>query len=280
VLAHQVGGRPALNEHEGVARRPVPRGTPVRLRLVNANSTPRRFAIAGTPFRVVAIDGTELSRPQPVRDTLLELGGGARYDVAFTMPARPVTVALEGAEARVVLGEGRAPAASEPERVFDPATYGARAPMPFGSASRYDRRFSLTIGRKPGFVDGRPGLHWALNGRLFPDTPVFVVEKGDLVHVTIENDTGSVHPMHLHGHHVLILSRDGVPTRGSPWWVDTLNAEPGERYEVAFRAANTGLWMFHCHNLGHAADGMTMHLAYAGITTPFVVGGTAGNRPE
>ena len=42
--------------------------------------------------------------------------------------------------------------------------------------------------------------------------------------------------MHLHGHHVLVLSRNGEPVNGSPWWADTLNVAPGESYEVAFRA--------------------------------------------
>ena len=110
--------------------------------------------------------------------------------------------------------------------------------------------------------------------------PVFVVREGDLVKVTIVNDTGAVHPMHLHGHHALVLSRDGVPTTGSPWWTDTLDVRPGERYEIAFRADNPGIWMDHCHNLPHAAQGLTMHLAYEGVTTPFLAGGHAHNRPE
>ena len=54
----------------------------------------------------------------------------------------------------------------------------------------------------------------------------------------------------------------------------------GERYEVAFRADNPGLWMDHCHNLRHAAEGLTMHVAYEGVTTPFTVGGAAHNHPE
>ena len=45
---------------------------------------------------------------------------------------------------------------------------------------------------------------------------MFVVEKGDLVEVTITNDTNGVHPMHLHGHHVLVLSRDGAAGDGQP----------------------------------------------------------------
>jgi hypothetical protein len=40
------------------------------------------------------------------------------------------------------------------------------------------------------------------------------------------------------------------------------------------------VWMDHCHNLRHAAEGLTMHLAYEGVTTPFVTGGHTHNRPE
>jgi FtsP/CotA-like multicopper oxidase with cupredoxin domain len=86
--------------------------------------------------------------------------------------------------------------------------------------------------------------------------------------------------MHLHGHHMRVLSRDGVPVRGSPWWVDTLNVQDGEEYEVAFRADNPGVWMLHCHILDHAAAGLNMHLAYEGYRTPFEVGGDVENDPE
>ena len=36
----------------------------------------------------------------------------------------------------------------------------------------------------------------------------------------------------------------------------------------------------HCHNLEHARDGLIAHLAYAGVTEPYVVGGAADNEPE
>ena len=55
--------------------------------------------------------------------------------------------------------------------------------------------------------------------------------------------------MHLHGHHAVVLSRDGEPATGSPWWVDSLEVEDGETYEIAFVADNPGIWMDHCHNL-------------------------------
>jgi FtsP/CotA-like multicopper oxidase with cupredoxin domain len=115
---------------------------------------------------------------------------------------------------------------------------------------------------------------------VFPNTPAQMVREGDLVKTTFVNRSFMDHPMHLHGHHVLVLSRNGERVSGSPWWSDTLNVAPGESYEVAFRADNPGIWMDHCHNLDHAAEGMTMHLGYEGVTTPFEAGSETGNRPE
>ena len=77
-----------------------------------------------------------------------------------------------------------------------------------------------------------------------------------------------------------VLSRDGEPATGSPWVVDSLDVAHDESYEVAFVADNPGLWMDHCHNLPHAADGLVAHLAYDGVSTPYRVGGDAGNQPE
>ena len=131
-----------------------------------------------------------------------------------------------------------------------------------------------------GFVDGRPGLHWTVNGHTFPDVPMFVVEEGDVVRMTVSNSSGQSHPMHLHGHHAVVLSRDGVASTGSPWWTDSLEVRDGETYEIAFLADNPGVWMDHCHNLPHAQQGLVAHVAYAGVTTPYRVGGAAGNAAE
>jgi FtsP/CotA-like multicopper oxidase with cupredoxin domain len=77
-----------------------------------------------------------------------------------------------------------------------------------------------------------------------------------------------------------VLSRDGVAATGSPWWTDSLNVADDEAYEVAFVADNPGIWMDHCHNLKHAAEGLVVHLMYEGVSTSYAVGGPAGNEPE
>jgi FtsP/CotA-like multicopper oxidase with cupredoxin domain len=281
-IAHDFGGTTAIGRHDGVQRRPVPAETPVRLRLVNSNNSPERFILTGAPFRVVAIDGTDLNGPTPIEGRTLNLGGGARYDLAFVMPAGPVRLGVVGSSTALVLGGPDDADLPEPAvgDEFDPLGYGRPKPTLLRSTTQFDRTFVLDIGKRIGFIDGRPGYHWSINGKLHPKTPMYMVRRGDLVKMRIVNSSGALHPMHLHGHHVLVLSRDGKAATGSPWWVDTLNVLRDEEYEVAFRADNPGVWMDHCHNLQHAADGLTTHLAYEGVMTPFRIGDGPGNHPE
>jgi FtsP/CotA-like multicopper oxidase with cupredoxin domain len=282
LVVHTFDGMPTINLSDQLERLRVSPGTSLRLRLVNTDSFGQQVTIDGAPFRVVAMDGTDLNGPTPLEGQSLVLAAGGRIDVALTMGGSPVRISLLKSNAALVLsadGNTTLPE-QEPGPEFDPLAYGRPATTPFDESTKYDRRFELEVTRKPGFFDGRPGRQWAINGGIYPDVPMFMVNEGDLVEMTITNDTNVVHPMHLHGHHVLVLSRDGVPASGSPWWSDTLNVSPDESYVVAFRADNPGLWMDHCHNLPHAAKGLTMHVAYAGVSTPFLVGSEHDNAPE
>ncbi len=275
---HTFAGHTAIGTHDDVEHRAVRPGTPVRLRLINSDSATARLQLSGMRPFLVAIDGAEI-RPAPVPlEQTVEIGAGGRYDLAFRMPEGVASVSVVNSRAALALspdGTGNPPA-TKPGSVFDP---GAR---PSGSTSyadaRFDRTFDLTISKKVGFLNGRPGRHWALNGKLYPNVPMFEVAKGDLVRINLTNDSSSVHPMHLHGHHFVVLTRNRKAV--SPWSTDTLLMLPHERYSVAFRANNPGLWMLHCHNLQHAADGLTMHLMYAGVTTPYRAGKSPHNDPE
>jgi len=107
---------------------------------------------------------------------------------------------------------------------------------------------------------------------------MYMLRAGETVEFSFSNKSHAAHPMHLHGHHMLVFARDGH--RVIPWWSDTLEVDSGERYDVAVIANNLGIWMFHCHNLPHAAQGLVTHVAYEGVSTPFVMGTTSGNEPE
>jgi FtsP/CotA-like multicopper oxidase with cupredoxin domain len=275
---HTFGGNTVFGDPSRPdAPRRVAAGTPVRLRLINTDSTPRRFALTGTPYRLIAADGTDLNRPDRLTNVALSLPAGGRYDLAFDMPAGPVTLLAGDDRARALRllpdGGAAAPPAAIPRtggwRELDLTRYGKPAATPFGARSRFDRRFTLVLDRGLALSGGLPRYAHTVNGRAFPRVPTELVSGGDLVLMTVVNRGFETHPWHLHGHHVLVLSKNGRAPTGSPLWLDTFDVRPGDVWRVAFRADNPGLWVNHCHNLGHAAQGMALHLAYEGITTPF-----------
>jgi len=274
---HTYSGRRTVAGSTGVTSVDAAAGTAVRLRMVNTDNGPLRTWVSGSSFRVVAVDGRDLNQPPDVSGDGVLVTAGGRVDLLVTAPAR---IDVGGGTALVVGPRGsRVAPAPEPDRQVDLLSYGSPAPLSF-DPQQADRSFEFRIGRRIGLVDGKPGFWWTINGHLFPDVPMFHVTEGDVVRMTISNHSGDVHPMHLHGHHAVVLSRNGVRSTGSPWWVDSLNVADGDTYEIAFVADNPGIWMDHCHNLDHARDGLVAHLAYAGVTEPYRVGGSDANAPE
>ncbi|WP_162795345.1 multicopper oxidase family protein, partial [Nonomuraea lactucae] len=252
----------------------VAAGEPVLLRLINSSEEPHRLHVGGTSYTVTAIDGNRVEGATPVaQGTDLLLAAGGRADLAFTMPKGAVTLSIDVNEipntaALVFSPDGKAPPAALGQGpLFDPLSYGEASPArPEG----HDRTFDLKLDDGFGFaMGGFTYVSSSINGRLYPAVPTLMVNEGERVKVRIANRSLIDHPIHLHGHRVRVLSRNGVPATGSTWWTDTLNVAPGEVFEIDFTADNPGIWMDHCHNFKHGADGMVMHLAYAGVSTPY-----------
>jgi FtsP/CotA-like multicopper oxidase with cupredoxin domain len=279
-LLHVYGGQHTLNGRVQDEHVPVRTGSIVRIRIINSDQGTAAVWSA-SPFRVVATDGNEVNGPTVVEDRTVLIPAGGRLDVAVQATAHGSPRLHVGGARSISIGDAveAAPSTRQPAETLDLLSYGAPAPLGLDPRSP-DRAFDYVIGRRPGLIDGRPGNFWTINGQLFPDVPMFHVREGEVVLMHIRNDTGEVHPMHLHGHHVLVLSRDGLPASGSPWWVDSLDIHPSESYEVAFVADNPGIWTDHCHTLAHAVDGLVAHVMYEGVWTPFTIDGAAGNQPE
>jgi FtsP/CotA-like multicopper oxidase with cupredoxin domain len=281
VALHTQSGTLLTGAVDGVGRRAVTPGTPVRLRLVNTDDGPHAAGLRGTPFRLGAVDGHELAGGAPLdTQTLVPLPAGGRADLLFTMPAEPVQLAVDARRDAGLLfspdGTGE-PLAPVTGRLLDVTQYAPAGPSPLGA--RFDQNVTLVLDRTLGFLDGVPASTYTVNGRVYPDVPPITVREGDLVRITVVNRGIEPHPMHPHGHSVLVLARDGVPASG-PLWTDSFDVGPGEVWTVALRADNPGIWMSHCHNLEHARAGMVLHLAYTGVETPFAVGPATGNYPE
>jgi FtsP/CotA-like multicopper oxidase with cupredoxin domain len=279
-LAHTYASGRTLDGQAGAVRVEAEPGDRVRLRVVNTDNT-ALDTWSDVPFRVVALDGYDVNEPTPVTDRKVLVTAGGRADLEVTVPASGAARVQVGKATWLVVGPTDAAEPTEPAQPrerLDVLAYGSPVALPF-DAEHPDREFDDRIGRRPGFVDGRPGVWWSINGHLFPDVPMFVVEEGDVVVMDIKNSSGATHPMHLHGHHAVVLSKDGKAATGSPFWMDSLEVESGESYRIAFLADNPGIWMDHCHNLPHATQGLVAHLMYAGVTTPFRIG-HGDNHPE
>lgn len=277
-VLHEYDRGPTLNGETGTATVAAAPGDEVRVRVVNTDNGLAPVWVSGAPYRVLAVDGTEVSEPDEVSDRTVGVPAGGRVDLGVRVPEGGARVEFGGSTA-MVLGQDPGEVAVTPTEELDLLTYGSPADLGLDPRTT-DRRFEYRIGRRPGFLDGRPGLWWTVNGKRFPDVPMYMVSEGDTVVFDIENNSDDAHPMHLHGHHAVVLSRDGQLATGSPWWVDSLEVRPGESFRIAFVADNPGFWMFHCHNLPHAAEGLVAHLMYTGYSTPYRVGEASNNKPE
>ena len=90
----------------------------------------------------------------------------------------------------------------------------------------------------------------SLNGKSFPATEPIVTNNGDWVLVHYANEGLQVHPMHQHQFPQLVVAKDGHPL-DNPYFADTVNVAPGERYSVLINTDDPGTWVFHCHILTH-----------------------------
>ncbi|KAK0766877.1 hypothetical protein N5P37_000606 [Trichoderma harzianum] len=100
-------------------------------------------------------------------------------------------------------------------------------------------------------------------------THPFVLKKGEIVQIVVNNLDSGRHPFHLHGHAFQAIHRSeeeagtfedenlsesdypSVPMRR-----DTLVIWPNGNIVMRFKADNPGVWLFHCHIEWHVASGL------------------------
>ncbi|MCF2437019.1 multicopper oxidase domain-containing protein [Streptomyces thinghirensis] len=107
-----------------------------------------------------------------------------------------------------------------------------------------------------------------------------MTKEGDLARTTFINRGNEDHPMHLHGHHMLVLSKNGKQASGSPMWQDTVLVRPGEEVQVAFKADNPASGWTTATTSGTASSAWSCTSRHDNVTTPYEIGGPVGNKPE
>lgn len=156
---------------------------------------------------------------------------------------------------------------SVPNGMFAPFTIGD-TPLPAGrTVSGVEIPADLEVAREiPMVLNDAGTIGLSLNGKSFPATEPYVVTEGDWVVYHYYNEGLQVHPMHQHQFPQLVFAKDGIPL-DQPYWADTINVAPGERYSVLVHPDRVGTWVWHCHILTHVENDQGMF----GMVTALVV---------
>ena len=122
--------------------------------------------------------------------------------------------------------------------------------------------------------------YFLMNGKSWPDTlndpnDNITATVGQTVLVRLINTGYQVHSMHSHGFHFLVVGTDGRKL-ASPYYKDTIDVSPGERYDIIFVFNQAGRYMFH----DHIEQNMTNNGAYpGGMATMISVNNRDGSNP-
>src|SRR5690606_12326118 len=93
---------------------------------------------------------------------------------------------------------------------------------------------------------------WSMDNKVFSETDKILVKKGEVLRITLYNNSMMRHPMHLHGFDFRVINQHGnyAPLK------NVLDIMPMETNVIEFEANTEGDWFFHCHILYHMMAGM------------------------
>lgn len=93
---------------------------------------------------------------------------------------------------------------------------------------------------------------WSMDHKVLSELDKILVKKGEILRITLVNNSMMRHPMHLHGFDFRVLNNQGIQ---SPL-KNVLDIMPMETNVIEFEAKEEGDWFFHCHILYHMMAGM------------------------
>lgn len=99
---------------------------------------------------------------------------------------------------------------------------------------------------------------WTLDNKTVTETDKILVKKGEILRITLYNNSMMRHPMHLHGHDFRLINSKG---EYSPL-KNVVDIMPMETSIIEFAANQDGDWFFHCHILYHMMAGMGRIFSY------------------
>jgi len=271
--AGRIGNVPTVNgRFRDIVK--VSTGERIRLRLINASNA-RNFALSFDELNpsVIAIDGQAV-KPFSTSEPVV-IGAAGRVDLILDMSGDPGSIMpvvdsfyrdsfdlVKFVYEEKPLRETALDSAINlaPPEIPEPDLSNAIAyEVTIAGGAMGGLRRAEFNGEWMGLREiARQGYVWAINdvvGNKLDMRPLIDTKKGRSIRLTLHNETAFPHPMHLHGHHMKLLSIDGKPLPDSRW-VDSPLVMPNQTMELAFVADNPGEWLFHCHVLEHHASGL------------------------
>ncbi len=99
---------------------------------------------------------------------------------------------------------------------------------------------------------------WSIDNKVLSETDKILIKKGEIVRITLYNNSMMRHPMHLHGHDFRLINGKGdfAPLK------NVVDIMPMETNIIEFEANLEGDWFFHCHILYHMMAGMNRVFSY------------------
>lgn len=272
-------------------------GETVRIRIINgASSTYFKVSLGGLPMTVVSADGKDI---EPVMANEILMGMAETYDVLFTVPESKNyelrATAQDGTgQASAFIGGGEKVLAKDVPKPDLYATMNhSMSGMHHDGMAGMDHSHHMTMdsdeddivdtlsvdqlkAQEPIAFPKNAKVHdlklvldgdmrryvWHINGKIISQDRLLVIQPGEIVRITYQNDSMMHHPMHLHGHFFRVLNKNGDH---SPW-KHTVDVPPMSSRTIEFYADEVGQWMLHCHNLYHMDTGMARVVRYTNFT--------------
>jgi CopA family copper-resistance protein len=93
---------------------------------------------------------------------------------------------------------------------------------------------------------------WSMDNKVLAESDKIPVKKGEVLRITLYNNSMMRHPIHLHGFDFRVLNgkKENAPLK------NVIDVMPMEVDTIEFLANEEGDWFFHCHILYHMMAGM------------------------
>lgn len=107
---------------------------------------------------------------------------------------------------------------------------------------------------------------WSMDNRTLSESDKIPVKKGEILRITLYNNSMMRHPMHLHGFDFRLINAHG---KYSPL-KNVVDIMPMETNVLEFEANREGDWFFHCHILYHMMAGMNRVFEVGDYDNPYL----------